>query len=149
MNFNIRKGEERDLPAVLSLIKELARYENASDEIENTVDMMKAHGFGDQPAFGFFVAEKENQIIGTAIYYTKYSTWKGKKLYLEDLIVTEAERGNKVGKALFEQCLQLTKEDDFDGMMWQVLDWNEPAINFYNKYPTEYSKEWIDCYLKA
>ena len=149
MSFIIRKGEERDLPSVLSLIKELAAYEHAADEVENSVEMMKADGFGEQPAFGFFVAEKENQIIGTAIYYTKYSTWKGKKLYLEDLIVTESERGNKVGKALFERCLQLAKEGKFDGMMWQVLDWNEPAINFYNKYPTEYSKEWIDCYLKA
>ena len=149
MDFIIRKGEERDLPQVLALIKELADFENAPDEVENTVKMMKTHGFGEDPIFGFIVAEKNKQVIGTAIFYTKYSTWKGKKFYLEDLIVTESERGNKVGKALFEECLQLTKDGGFQGMMWQVLDWNQPAINFYNKYQTEYSEEWIDCYLKA
>ena len=149
MDFVIRKGEKNDLPEVLDLIKELAAYEKAPDEVENTVEMMTDHGFGSDPIFGFIVAEKGNKIIGTAIFYTKYSTWKGKKFYLEDLIVTESERGNNVGKALFEECLQLTRAGGFQGMMWQVLDWNQPAINFYNKYPTEYSEEWIDCYLKA
>ena len=147
MDFIIRKGEERDLPQVLALIKELALYEKMPEEVVNTVDMMKEHGFGKEPIFGFEVAEKAGNIIGTAIYYTKYSTWKGKKFYLEDLIVTESERGNKVGKALFEKCLKLTKEGGFQAMLWQVIDWNEPAINFYKKYDTEFTTVWIDCSL--
>jgi GNAT superfamily N-acetyltransferase len=148
MEFIIRRGEEKDLPAVLELIKELAEYEKMPEEVANTVDMMREHGFGEKPIFGFEVAEKKGKIIGTAIYYTKYSTWKGKKFFLEDLIVTEAERGNKVGKALFERCLQLTKEGGFHSLVWQVLDWNEPAINFYKKYQTEFDSEWIDCSLQ-
>ena len=147
MAFEIRKGEEKDLPEVLQLIQELADYEKAPEEVENTVEMMRQHGFGEQPIFGFLVAEKEEKIIGTAIYYTKYSTWKGKKFYLEDLIVTEQERGQKVGKALFEACLELTKSGGYHSMVWQVLDWNEPAINFYKKYATEFDAEWVDCGL--
>lgn len=147
MDFIIRKGEEKDLPQVLELIKELAEYEKMPEKVENTVELMKEEGFGSNPVFGFEVAEKEGVIVGSAIYYTKYSTWKGKKFYLEDLIVTESERGKKVGKALFEKCLELTKEGGFHSMLWQVIDWNEPAINFYKKYNTEFSTEWVDCSL--
>ena len=149
MDFIIRKGEEKDLPQVLVLIKELAEYEKMPEKVDNTVEMMKEHGFGSNPIFGFEVAEKDGRIVGTAIYYTKYSTWKGKKFYLEDLIVTESERGKKVGKALFEKCLELTKKGGFHSMLWQVIDWNEPAINFYKKYDTEFSTVWIDCSLDA
>ena len=149
MDFIIRKGEEKDLQQVLELIKELAAYEKMPKKVENTVEMMKEHGFGNNPIFGFEVAEKEGVIVGTAIYYTKYSTWKGKKFYLEDLIVTESERGKKVGKALFEKCLELTKAGGFHSMLWQVIDWNEPAINFYKKYDTEFTSVWIDCSLEV
>jgi GNAT superfamily N-acetyltransferase len=147
MKFVIRKGEEKDLPEVLDLIKELADYEKMPEEVANTVEMMQEHGFGSNPIFGIQVAEKDNLIIGTAIYYTKYSTWKGKKFFLEDLIVTESERGKKVGKALFEKCLELAAVGGFHSMVWQVLDWNEPAINFYKKYQTEFDSEWVDCGL--
>lgn len=149
MDFIIRKGEERDLPGVLELIKELAEYEKMPEEVANTVDKMKEDGFGPDPVFGFQVAEKEGKIIGTAIYYRKYSTWKGKKFYLEDLIVTDSERGNKVGKALFEKCFELTKDGGYHSMIWQVIDWNEPAINFYKKYKTEFDTVWIDCSLEV
>jgi len=148
MNVLIRKGERRDLPEVLELIKELAVYEKAPDEVINTVDLMQRDGFGDAPIFSFIVAEKAGKVVGTAIYYTKYSTWKGKKLYLEDLIVTESERGNEVGKALFDRCVELTKEGGFYSLVWQVLDWNEPAINFYKKYNASFDTEWVDCSLK-
>ena len=148
MEFIIRKGKEQDLPEVLELIKELAEYERAPNEVVNTVELMREHAFGTAPIFNFEVAVKEHKIIGTAIYYTKYSTWKGKKLYLEDLIVTESERGKDVGKALFDRCVELTKEGDYHSLVWQVLDWNEPAINFYRKYATEFDKEWIDCSLQ-
>lgn len=149
MEFRIRKGEEKDLPEVLELIRELATYEKMPEKVENTVEKMKDDCFGDNPIFGFEVAEKAGKIIGTAIYYTKYSTWKGKKFYLEDLIVTEKERGNKVGKALFEKCLKITKDGGFHSMLWQVIDWNEPAINFYKKYDTEFTSVWIDCSLES
>jgi GNAT superfamily N-acetyltransferase len=148
MDFIIRKGRKEDLSQVLDLIKELAVYEKAPDEVENTVDLMHEHGFGSNPVFDFEVAEKDDKIVGTAIYYTKYSTWKGKKFYLEDLIVTESERGQKVGKALFDRCLEITKSGGFHSMVWQVLDWNEPAINFYKKYNTAFDTEWVDCSLK-
>ena len=148
MDFIIRKGEEKDLPEVLELIKELAAYEKMPDKVDNTVELMKEEGFGKNPLFGFQVAERGDKVIGVAIYFTKYSTWKGKKFYLEDLIVTESERGKKVGKALFEKCLELTKEGGFHSILWQVIDWNDPAINFYKKYDTEFTKEWIDCSLE-
>ncbi len=148
MDFVIRKGRKEDLAQVLKLIKELAHYEKAPDEVENTIDLMLEQGFGANPIFSFEVAERDNVIIGTAIYYTKYSTWKGKKLYLEDLIVTESERGKSVGKALFDRCLELTKAGGFHSMVWQVLDWNEPAINFYKKYSATFDSEWIDCSLR-
>lgn len=147
MEFIIRKGEEKDLPEVLDLIKELAVFEKMPDEVDNTVELMREHGFGKEPIFGFEVAEKDGKIVGTAIYYTKYSTWKGRKFYLEDLIVTETERGNKVGKALFERCLELAKKAGAHSMLWQVIDWNEPAIKFYKKYDTEFTSVWIDCSL--
>ena len=147
MEFIIRKGKEEDLPQVLGLIKELAEYEKMPEEVDNTIETMLEDGFGETPIFGFEVAEKAGKVIGCAIYYLKYSTWKGKKFYLEDLIVTEAERGNKVGKALFERCLELAKEAGAYSMLWQVIDWNEPAINFYKKYNTEFTSVWIDCSL--
>ena len=149
MEFIIRKGKEEDLPQVLDLIKELAEYEKMPEEVDNTVERMLEDGFGKTPIFGFEVAEKAGKVIGCAIYYIKYSTWKGKKFYLEDLIVTEAERGNKVGKALFERCLELTREAGAYSMLWQVIDWNEPAINFYKKYNTEFTAVWIDCSLEV
>ena len=148
MDFIIRKGEEKDLPEVLELIKELAAFEKMPEKVDNTVELMKEEGFGKDPLFGFQVAERDDKVIGAAIYFTKYSTWKGKKFYLEDLIVTESERGKKVGKALFEKCLELTKEGGFHSMLWQVIDWNSPAIKFYKKYNTEFTKEWIDCSLE-
>ena len=147
MEFIIRKGKEEDLPQVLGLIKELAEYEKMPEEVDNTIETMLEDGFGKTPIFGFEVAEKAGKVIGCAIYYLKYSTWKGRKFYLEDLIVTEAERGNKVGKALFERCLELAKEAGAYSMLWQVIDWNEPAINFYKKYNTEFTSVWIDCSL--
>ena len=149
MGFIIRKGEEKDLPQVLELIKELATYEKAPHAVINTIAMMQEHGFGKEPIFGFEVAEKAGKIIGTAIYYTQYSTWKGKKLFLEDLIITESERGKNVGKALFEKCLELARKGGFHSLVWQVLNWNEPAINFYKKYNTEFDSEWIDCSLET
>jgi len=149
--YIVRKGKKEDLPAILDLIKELALYEKAPDEVTNTLEMMEKDGFGPDPVFGFFVVEKEDNkiVIGTAIYYYRYSTWKGKRLYLEDYIITEKERGKGAGKLLFERVLAKSLEESCTGMMWQVLDWNEPAINFYKKYGAGMEEDWINCNLQA
>jgi GNAT superfamily N-acetyltransferase len=146
--ITIRTGEKSDLPRALELIKELAAYERAPDEVIATVASMEKDGFGPQPIFGFFVAEREGTIIGIALYYWRYSTWKGKRLYLEDIVVTEKERGHGAGKLLFDRTMQLAIDANCSGMMWQVLDWNEPAINFYRKYGSKLDSEWINCTLE-
>lgn len=144
---NIRKGVKEDLPMVLELIKELADYEKALDQVATTVESMEQDGFGNQPLFGFYVAENQETIIGVALYYYRYSTWKGKRLYLEDLIVTEQARGTGVGKLLFDQMISHGKSKNCTGMMWQVLDWNEPAINFYKKHQADLDDGWLNCNL--
>lgn len=143
--IEIRKGQKEDLPIILDLIKELAEYEKALDQVENTVARMEADGFGDHPVYGFLVAMENGIIIGTSIYYYRYSTWKGKRLYLEDLVVTESKRGVGAGKLLFESTLEIARKTNCSGMMWQVLDWNETAINFYKKYNTRFEDNWINC----
>ena len=143
----IRKGVKEDLPRILELIKELAIYEKAPDEVTNTLQLMEEDGFGPNSVFQFIVAEDDLEIIGTSIYYYRYSTWKGKRLYLEDLIVTENKRGSGAGKMLFDETVKIAKSTNCTGMMWQVLDWNEPAINFYRKYNTRFDDEWINCNL--
>lgn len=145
--MRIRPGEKQDLPQVFDLIKELAEYERASDQVTNSVERLEQDGFGPNPAFGFLVAENSKAIIGLSLYYYRYSTWKGKRLYLEDIIVTENQRGQGIGKILFERTIQVARESDCTGMMWQVLDWNEPAIAFYKKYSAQFDGEWINCHL--
>ncbi len=146
---HIRKGIEADLPRTLELVKELAAYERALGEVSNTVQAMKEDGFGKNPIFGFFVAEVDQEIVGVSLYYYRYSTWKGKRLYLEDIIVTERMRGQGIGKLLFEATLHCSLNQKCTGMMWQVLDWNEPAINFYKKYSAKMDGEWVNCTLEA
>ncbi|QDH78263.1 GNAT family N-acetyltransferase [Echinicola soli] len=149
--YTIREGKIEDLPRIFELIEELALYEKAPEEVTNTVAMMEKDGFGPNPVYGFFVLEKDSsqEIIGTAIYYYRYSTWKGKRLYLEDYIVTEKERGKGAGKLLFERVMKKSIEENCTGMMWQVLDWNDPAINFYNKYNAAIEGGWYNCHLQS
>lgn len=149
--YSLREGKVEDLPRVLELIKELALYEKAPEQVTNTLEMMEEDGFGPNPVYGLFVCEKsENQeIIGIAIYYYRYSTWKGKRLYLEDIVVTESERGNGAGKLLFDRVMQKSQEEGCTGMMWQVLDWNEPAINFYKKYGADLEAGWLNAHLQG
>lgn len=149
MSVIIREGRREDLPRVLELVRELAEYERAPEQVTNTIERMEQDGFGVNPVFGMYVAEIENCVIGLSLYYFRYSTWKGKRLYLEDIIVTEKERGKGVGKLLFERTMQKSLEENCTGMAWQVLDWNEPAINFYKKYNAGFSAEWLDCSLDA
>lgn len=145
--INIRKGINSDLPQVLLLIKELAIYEKAEQEVTLTVDELEKDGFGAQPLFKFFVAESEHNIIGIALYYIKYSTWKGKCVFLEDLIVTASHRKFGIGKKLFNEVIKVAKEIKAERMEWQVLDWNEPAINFYKSFNTNFDAEWVNCKL--
>ncbi len=149
MEIEIREGKKEDLPRVLELIKELALYERAPHEVINTVEKMEEDGFGSNPIFGFYVAERDGTIIGLSLYYWRYSTWKGKRLYLEDIIVTESERGKGAGKLLFDRTMQKALDEKCSGMMWQVLEWNEPAINFYKKYGAKLDDEWTNCNLEA
>ncbi|MGZ3898952.1 MAG: N-acetyltransferase family protein [Bacteroidia bacterium] len=143
----IRKGVQADLPKVLGLVKELAIYEKAPAEVEVTVDEMINWGFGKDKLFEFFVLEKENKIIGMALYYYKYSTWKGKCLFLEDIIVTESERCKGYGQLLFNEVAKVAKEQKVRRMEWQVLEWNTPAIKFYEKYNSVIDPEWMNCKL--
>jgi GNAT superfamily N-acetyltransferase len=145
----IRSGKKEDLTQVLELVKELALFERAPEQVTNTVSKMEEDGFGANPVYGMFVAEKGNQIIGISIYYYRYSTWKGRRLYLEDIIVTERERGGGIGKKLFERTMFKTLEDNCMGMTWQVLDWNTPAIDFYKRYGAALDAEWINGSLEA
>lgn len=148
MDFIVRPGRKEDLPRVLELIIELAVFERAPDEVINTVEMMERDGFGPEPVFGFFVAENTKGIVGISLYYWRYSTWKGKRLYLEDIVVTQSERGKGIGKLLFDTTMNHTLKSDCTGMNWQVLDWNEPAIEFYKKYESKMGQDWINCSLE-
>jgi GNAT superfamily N-acetyltransferase len=147
MSVIIRKGLPEDIANALHLVKELAAFELAPNEVEVTIEEMIQWGFGSDKLFDFFVAEKNNTIIGMALYYYKYSTWKGKCLFLEDIIVTENERGQGIGKLLLNEVIKVAKEEKVRRMEWQVLDWNKPAIHFYKTYDATLDGEWINCKL--
>ena len=130
MKITIRKAVEEDCPRLLELVHELAVYEKAPDEVTVTLQHFEESGFGQHPVWWAFVAEENGVIQGFALYYIRYSTWKGQRMYLEDLVITEKARGKGMGKLLMDRLIQEAKEKKFSGMMWQVLEWNEPAINF-------------------
>jgi GNAT superfamily N-acetyltransferase len=145
LNVKIRRGVEADLPQVLGLIQELAEYEKAPDAVTNKLEDMRRDGFGPAPIFSFFVLEDDAaNIIGLALYYTAYSTWKGRMLFLEDLVVTEAARRGGYGRRLFEAVVAEAKATGARRMKWQVLDWNEPAISFYKKLGANIESEWLN-----
>ncbi len=145
MNYIIRKGTKEDLPGVLNLIRELALFEKAPDEVTNTIEQMEEDGFGKNPVFSFFVVTLDGNIIGMALYFLKYSTWKGKGLYLDDLVITESHRGNGLGSKLFKAFIREAKSLNAKQVHWQVLDWNTPAINFYKKLEASIESEWLNC----
>ena len=144
MEILIRKGNKSDLPRVLELIKELALYEKAPQEVTNTVEDMERDGFGENPVYGLLVGEVDGNIEGMAIYYIKYSTWKGKCVYLDDIVVTEKMRGKGIGKKLFDEVIEECKKLDCRLLWWQVLEWNSPAIHFYEKYNATFDPEWLN-----
>ncbi|MBI3134792.1 MAG: GNAT family N-acetyltransferase [Bacteroidetes bacterium] len=141
----IRTAEKRDMHAVLDLITELAVYENARDQVRNSTNQLIEDGFGNNPAFECLVAESASHgIIGFALFFTTYSTWRGKCLYLEDLCVTEKFRRAGAGKKLFDRVLQIATERGMKRLSWQVLEWNTPAIAFYKKYKASLDPEWVN-----
>ncbi|SEO95291.1 L-amino acid N-acyltransferase YncA [Mucilaginibacter sp. OK283] len=143
----LRVATVEDCPRLLELVHELALFERAPEEVTVTLDEFIDAGFGAKPVWKAYVAEVDGLIVGFALYYIRYSTWKGCRLYLEDLIVTEAYRGQKIGKLLIERLIVEAKELGFSGMVWQVLDWNEPAINFYKKYEANIEAGWLNVSL--
>jgi GNAT superfamily N-acetyltransferase len=147
--IHIRSGRKEDIPAVFALVQELALFEKAPHEVDNTVERMLEDGFGKNPVFGFLVAELNGVIVGISLYYFRYSTWKGKRLYLEDIIITEQHRSKGIGKLLFKATMDTAKELNCNGMSWQVLDWNIPAIEFYKKFDANFDQGWINCSLSG
>lgn len=148
VNAGIRYGQKRDLPEVLELIRELAIFEKEPDAVINTLEDMELDGFGEHPVFGFLVAEVNGAIVGISIYYTRYSTWNGKCLYLEDLIVTKAYRGRGIGTLLFEKTIAHARNGKFRLLNLQVLDWNKDAIDFYRKFGMETDAHWHNVTLR-
>jgi GNAT superfamily N-acetyltransferase len=149
----IRKATVDDCPQIMDLIKELAAYEKAPDEVTVTLSHFIESGFGDKPIWEAFVAEthvnSKIEIIGFALYYIRYSTWKGQRMYLEDLLVTYKMRGKGVGKFLFDALIEECTTQKYSGLVWQVLDWNEPAINFYKKFDgVKFDGEWVNCSME-
>lgn len=147
-DYILRKAEKRDCRRLLELIQELAEYEKAPKEVTVSYNEFVDSGFGEHPVWEAFVIESEGQIQGMALFYIRYSTWKGRRIYLEDIIVTKNMRGKGYGKLLFEKVWQTCKERDYSGMVWQVLDWNTPAIDFYKKYGAEFDGGWLNGSLK-
>jgi len=148
LSITLRIAIKADCERILELINELAVYEKAPEEVTVTLSEFIDAGFGETPVWKAFVAEDPSEgIIGFALFYTRYSTWKGCRLYLEDFLVTETWRGKGIGKLLFDKIVQEAKENNYNGMTWQVLDWNEPAINFYHKYKARIEEGWLNASL--
>lgn len=147
----LRRAERRDVPAMMELIRELARYEKAPDEVTVDPAHFEESGFGEHPVWWAFVVEEEfegmQKVVGFALYYIRYSTWKGQVMYLEDIIVTEEMRGKGIGKLLMDRLIEEARERGFSRVVWQVLEWNEPAIHFYKKYQASFDGEWVNVIL--
>ena len=144
----IRPAVREDCPRLLELIHELAEYERAPQEVTVTLEHFTESGFGAAPVWWAFVVVVNGRVEGFALWYVRYSTWKGQRMYLEDLIVTREMRGRGLGKMLFDRLIEEFREKKYSGMVWQVLDWNEPAINFYKKYQAQFDVGWINCSLE-
>ena len=148
MNLRIRKAMQADCANIMDLVRELALYEKAPEEVTVSLEHFEQSGFGPQPVWWAYVAELDEKMVGFALYYIRYSTWKGQMMYLEDIIVTEEQRGKGIGKLLFDRLVEECREKGFCGMAWQVLDWNSPAINFYEKYEgVIHTDEWLNFKL--
>lgn len=146
----IRPAKLSDCSSILTLVNELAVFERAPKEVTVSLSEMEAAGFSENPVWWAFVNENEHGIIDAfALYYIRYSTWKGCRMYLEDILVTENARGKGIGTQLMDRLIQEAKEKKLKGVVWQVLDWNEKAIQFYQKYQASFDSEWINCSLST
>jgi GNAT superfamily N-acetyltransferase len=145
MEINIRRAVRKDCARLLELVQELAVYEKAPDEVTVSLAHFEESGFGENPVWWAFVAETAGRIEGFALYYIRYSTWKGQRMYLEDILVTERLRGKGIGKELFDRLIIEARDKGLNAIVWQVLEWNEPAINFYKKYGAAFDPEWVNC----
>ncbi len=145
MSITIRRAVKEDCPRLMELVNELALYEKAPEEVTVTMEHFEESGFGANPVWWSFAAEENGIILGFALYYIRYSTWKGQAMYLEDILVTEAARGKGIGKLLFDRLIEEAREKGLKRMVWQVLEWNEPAINFYKKYDADIDAGWLNC----
>lgn len=143
----IRRATVADCSRMMELVRELAHYERAPEEVTVSEEHFRESGFGAHPVWWAFVAEIDGQVQGFALYYVRYSTWKGQRMYLEDILVTEKARGQGLGTHLMNALIAEAEERGFNGITWQVLDWNEPAINFYKKFEASFDSEWINCSL--
>lgn len=148
--ISIRKAVKTDCSRIMGLIHELADYEKAPEQVTVSREHFEESGFGNQPVWWAFVAQDDEtrSIVGFALYYIRYSTWKGQRLYLEDLFVSREWRGRGIGSQLFDALLKEMRDKKFNGMVWQVLEWNESAIEFYKKYNTDFDSEWINCSIE-
>ena len=149
MSVQIRRAVKQDCARLLELINELALYEKAPQEVTVTLEHFQESGFGKNPVWWAYVAQEDGIILGFALYYIRYSTWKGQRMYLEDILVTEKARGKGIGKLLMDQLIVEAKERKLNGIVWQVLEWNEPAINFYKKYNASFDTEWVNCSISV
>ena len=149
MHINIRPAKKEDCPRLMELVNELAVYEKAPEEVTVSLEHFIESGFGKNPVWWSFVAEVDGIIQGFALYYIRYSTWKGQAMYLEDILVTESMRGKKIGKLLFDRLIEEAHVKKLKRIVWQVLDWNEPAINFYKKYNASFDAGWVNCALNV
>lgn len=148
MSTILRNAVKEDCPAMLELVKELALYEQAPEEVTISFEHFEASGFGEKPVWEAWIVEVDGKLVGFALCYIRFSTWKGQRLYLEDLIVTESMRGNGLGKLLMDKLIDVCKERKYSGLVWQVLDWNKPAIDFYKRYNTNFDDEWVNCSIR-
>jgi GNAT superfamily N-acetyltransferase len=140
----IRNAKESDMDPVMQLIHQLALYEKAPDEVITSKDDLIKDGFGPNSVFDCIVAEENDEVIGFALFYEGYSTWKGRTLYLEDFLVSEQHRKKGIGEKLFNRVVEIAKERNVKRMDWQVLDWNKPAIDFYKKHNSEIEEGWLN-----
>ncbi len=147
MQVHLRVAVKEDCVRLMELVNELALYEKAPQEVTVTLKEFEDAGFCENPVWRAFVAQVDGLIVGFALYYTRYSTWKGCRMYLEDLLVTESMRGKGIGKLLFDRLLIEAKAKGYNGITWQVLDWNEPALNFYKKYEASVEGGWLNASL--
>lgn len=140
----IRPAGRNDCPRLMELVQELATFEREPDAVTVSLQHFEESGFGQQPVWWAIVAETDGMIVGFSLYYIRYSTWKGQRMYLEDLLVTEEYRGRGIGKMLLDETIDIAKAKGYSGMLWQVLDWNEPAIKFYERYGAKFDPQWVN-----